>query len=307
MEVIPNTFKEVMTLPAKAHWKAASDKEVVSLKKINAYTLVPATAVTAGHKIIGSRWVYKAKADKSYKGRVVVLGWGQVPSVDCGGTFALVCRLRSIRMVLAIAAEFDFECWQLDNSTAFLDAKVEEEVYVKMAPGYEEFNNNRVPMVMRLLRSLYGLRQSPRCWYGTVDEHVVEIGLKSLKSDPCVYIYSEGGAIYVLTLYVDDVLLLGKDRKVLERIKRKLMGRFWMTDMGDVSLVLGMDVTRDRTKGTVTITQENYVKSLLERYGMGNCNPAHTPGVGKEFSLYQPEQNRSNKNTSDVSRLSRAA
>ena len=158
MEVIPNTFKEAMTLPAKAHWKAASDKEVASLKKNNEYTLVPATAVPVGHKIVGSRWVYKVKADKSYKGRVVVLEWGQVPGVDCGGTFAPVCRLQSIRMVLAIAAEFDFECWQLDYNTAFLNAKVEEEVYVKMAPGYEGFSNDGVPMVMRLLKSLYGLR-----------------------------------------------------------------------------------------------------------------------------------------------------
>ena len=110
---------------------------------------------------------------------------------------------------------------------------------------------------------------------------MVEIGFKSLNSDPCVYIYSEGGAIYVLTLYVDDVLLFGKDRKVLERIKWKLMGRFSMTDVRDVLLVFGMEVTRDRTKGTVTITQQNYVKSLLERYGIGNCNPAYTPGVGK--------------------------
>ena len=115
----------------------------------------------------------------------------------------------------------------------------------------------------------------------TVDEHVVEIGFKSLSSDPCVYIYSEGGAIYVLALYVDDVLLLGKDRKVFERIKRKLIGCFSMTDMGDVLSVLGMEVTRERTKGAVTTTQENYVRSLLERYGMGNCNPAYTPGVGK--------------------------
>ena len=136
-------------------------------------------------------------------------------------------------------------------------------------------------MLMRLLESLYGLRQSPRCWYGAVGEHVVEIGFKSFKSDPCVYIYSEGGAIYVSTLYVDDVLLLGKNRKVLERIKRKLMEHFSMTDMGEVSLVLGIEVTRDRTKGTVTITQENYVKSLVERYGMRICNPAHTPCVGK--------------------------
>ena len=131
MEVIPNTLKEAMTLPAKAHWKAASNKEVASLKKNNVYTLVPATAVPAGHKIIGSRWVYKVKADKSHKGRVVVLGWGQVPRVDCGGTFAPVCRLQSIRMVLAIAVEFDFECWQLDYNIAFLNAKVNRKFTLK--------------------------------------------------------------------------------------------------------------------------------------------------------------------------------
>ena len=73
------------------------------------------------------------------------------------------------------------------------------------------------------------------------------------------------------------------------------MGRFSMTDIGEVSLVFGKEVARDRTKGTVAITQENYVKSLLERYGMGNCNPAHTPGVGKQLSLDQPEESLLNK------------
>ena len=73
------------------------------------------------------------------------------------------------------------------------------------------------------------------------------------------------------------------------------MGRFSMTDMGDMLLVFGMEVTRDRTKGKVAITQENYVKSLLERYRMGNCNPAHTPGVGKQLSLDQPEEKKMNK------------
>ena len=87
----------------------SSDKEVASLKKNNVYTLVPASAVPTGHKIIDSRWIYKVKAAKSYKGRVVALGWGQVPGVDCGGTFAPVCRLQGIHMVLAIPAEFDFE------------------------------------------------------------------------------------------------------------------------------------------------------------------------------------------------------
>ena len=86
----------------------------------------------------------------------------------------------------------------------------------------------------------------------------MEIGFKSLKSDPCVYTYSECGAIYILTLYVEDVLLLEKDVLMLRRIKHMIMSRFSMTDMEVVSLVLGIGVTRDRVKGTVTITQEKY-------------------------------------------------
>ena len=82
---------------------------------------------------------------------------------------------------------------------------------------------------------------------------MVGISFKSLKSKPCVYIYSEGGVFYIWTLYVDDVLLLGKDRKVLVRIKRKLRGRFSMTDMGDESLVLGIDIVRDRRNRTVPL------------------------------------------------------
>ena len=78
--------------------------------------------------------------------------------IDCGSTFAPVCRLQRIRMVLEIAAEYNLECWPLDYNTAFLNADVTEEVYVKMAPGYEQFDEYGVPLVMRLLKSLYGLR-----------------------------------------------------------------------------------------------------------------------------------------------------
>ena len=166
-------------------------------------------------------------------------------------------------MVLAIAAEYNLEYWQLDYNTAFLKADVTEEVDVKMAPGCEQFDENGVPLITSLLKSLYGLRQSPINWWNTIDQHLVEIGFKCLKSDLCVYTYSECGAIYILTLYVDYVFLLGKYVLVLRHIKQKLMSRFSMTDMGDVSLVPGMGVIRDCEKGTVTITQEIYTKSLL--------------------------------------------
>ena len=88
---------------------------------------------------------------------------------------------------------------------------------------------------------------------------------------------------------MDDLLLVGADIQVIESIKRKLIARFKMTDMGDVSLVLGMHVTRDRQNNTLTISQENYTKSILEKIGMASCKPSSTPGCGPELSTKQPE------------------
>ena len=94
-------------------------------------------------------------------------------------------------MVLATAAEKGWTVWQPDVQTAFLCADVEEEVWVKMAPVYETKDEaTGAPLIMRLLKSLYGLKQSPKNWHGTIDTFLVGIGFKALKSDPCVYIFN---------------------------------------------------------------------------------------------------------------------
>lgn len=90
----------------------------------NVYTLLLVISVPTEHSIIGSRWVYKVKADNSQKGYVVGLGWGQLPGVGCRSTFAPVCTLQSIRMIPAIAAEYNLECWKLGYSTEFLTLRV---------------------------------------------------------------------------------------------------------------------------------------------------------------------------------------
>ena len=86
--------------------------------------------------MIGTRWVNKIKADGTYKSRLVVQGWSQVPGIDCGGIFASVCRLQSICMMLATAPELEHEVFMLDVQTAFLRADVED-VFVEMALGYQ--------------------------------------------------------------------------------------------------------------------------------------------------------------------------
>ena len=141
----------------------------------------------------------------------------------------------------------------LDVRTTFLNADVEEEVYVKMAPGYDTYHKTGVPFVMKLKKGLYGLRQSPKNWFGTMDDHLSNIGFRSLKSDPCVYVFGDKTGTTTLTLYVDDILLLGNNKHLLGKLKKQLMDRFEMTDLGDVSKVLGMNVTRSLENGTIII------------------------------------------------------
>ena len=134
-------------------------------------------------------------------------------------------------MVLAIAAEMDWEVRQLDVKTAFLYADIEEDVFVAEPPGFETQGKNGVPFVMKLEKSLYGLAQSPGNWFHTIDPVLISIGFVPLKSDTCIYIYDHDGIIIILTLYVDDLLVIGGDIQLIEKIKRKLMDQFKMTDM----------------------------------------------------------------------------
>ena len=93
----------------------------------------------------------------------------------------------------------------------------------------------------------------------------------------------------ILTLYVTEVLLLGGNKQLLNKLMKQLMDRFEMTDMGDVSRVLGMNATRDREQGTTTTDEKDNTEDIVERFGMKDCNPAFTPGAGPELSLNQPE------------------
>eukprot|EP00752_Nemacystus_decipiens_P015081 g13435.t1 len=270
-------------------WNAAAEREIASLKERDVYKLVPRTTVPQGRKRINAKWVFKRKSDGSFKGRLVAQGWNQVPGLDCGSTYAPVCRMQSVRMLACLAVEHDLKVDQMDVSTAFLYAPIREQVFVEQTPGFEVKDKDGGELVMQLKKSLYGLAQSPGNWFNTIDPVLVEIGFVPLKSDTCVYLYDHAGIRMYLTLYVDDLLLAGSNTGAMSMVKGKLKGRFKMTDMGEVSLVLGMEIKRDRKRGTLTISQEAYSKSILERFGMSNCKPTSTPGIGPELSNAQPE------------------
>ena len=154
-------------------------KELNSLDEHEVEELVPSTEVPLGCSIIGTRWVFRVKTDERFKARLVVQDWAQQHGPDCFTTFAPIFRIESLRLLLAIAASRGWRVLAMHVQTAFLNGKLEEDVYTKQAPetGFEKINErtNR-PLVMKLRKSLYGLCQSPSVWNSNIDKDLCVMG-----------------------------------------------------------------------------------------------------------------------------------
>ena len=105
-----------------------------------------------------------------------------------------------------------------------------------------------------------------------------------------MYIYEDDASFVILTLYVDDLLFLSANTLLLNKLKKEQIDRFEITDMDNALRVLGMNVVRNRKKGTITIYQSNYTEDVIERFGLKDCNPAFTPGMGPQLSLNRPKE-----------------
>ena len=192
-----------------------------SLKQHDVYKLVNISSVPKGEKIIGSRFVFKQKTDGRFKARFVVQGHAQEPGIDYGRSYAPVCRIGSIRTLLAIACEHGWPVWQMDVVVAFLQSLIDKDVFVEPAPGHDSRDSKTGEVkVYKLQRSLYGLAQLPVIWYDTIDGVLVVIGFRPTQSDPCVYTHDSGVTLVILTLYVDDILITEKDPTLVEQKKK---------------------------------------------------------------------------------------
>jgi len=146
-------------------WKKAMEEELSMIQKNNTWTLVDRPE---GRKVIGVKWIYRTKlnADTSinkHKARLVVKGYAQIFGVDYSDTFALVARLDTIRLLLAISAQKGWKVFQLDVKSAFLNGVLQEEIYVEQPDGF--LIQGAEDKVFLLQKALYGLKQAPRAWY----------------------------------------------------------------------------------------------------------------------------------------------
>ena len=131
--------------------------------------------------------------------------------------FSPVAKVTSIILLLSVAATFDFEVEQMDVKTAFLHRDLEEEIYMKQPQGFTV--KGKKELECRLKNSLYGLKQSPRMWYQKFDTYIRGLGFTRSKEDHCVYFKLIGDCVIYLVLYVDDILLIGNEKEIIQDLK----------------------------------------------------------------------------------------
>ena len=247
-EGIPQTFLEANSSPDKEKWKKAMDEEMQSLLKNHTWKLV---RLPKGKKEIGCKWVYAqkegfpSKNDVRYKARLVAKGYAQKEGIDYNEVFSPVVKHSSIRILLALVAQFDMELVQMDVKTAFLHGDLEEEIYITQPDGFKVAGKEN--WVCKLNKSLYSLKQSSRQWYKRFDQFMIDQNYTRSSFDHCVYFrkLQDGSFIYLL-LYVDDMLIASRNQGEICILKAQLSKEFEMKDLGEAKKILGMEIVRDR-------------------------------------------------------------
>jgi len=281
----PDSFEEAIDDEHKEKWIEAMQDEMKSLHENKTFELVK---LPKGKRALKNKWVFKMKHDEHnslprFKARLVVKGFNQRKGIDFDEIFSPVVKMTSIRTVLGLAASLNLEVEQMDVKTAFLHGDLEEEIYMEQPDGFQQ--KGKEDCVCRLRKSLYGLKQAPRQWYKKFESVMGQHGYKKTTSDHCVFAqkFSDDDFI-ILLLYVDDMLIVGRNVSRINSLKEQLSKFFAMKDLGPAKQILGMRIMRDREAKKLWLSQEKYIEKVLQRFNMEKTKAVSCP-LANHFRL----------------------
>jgi hypothetical protein len=255
-------------------------------------------------KLLPLKWVWKIKRDEmnrpiKLKSRIVVKGFKQKLYEDYWETFSPVVKFKTIKMLMALTPDYNFYVHQLDFSNAFLNATLEEEIYIPIPPELAlaaKSINNAVTNIdaktkcFKLAKALYGLKQAPFRWHQTLSNTLTELGYTVSQVDSCIYIKFVSGVNepIIISCYVDDLLVFTTSRTINIWLtdKQYIKSKYKIDDIGVAKFILKMRLSSGN--GYVKIDQQGYVINLLTSYNMINSNPSSNPGM-VSINLSDPE------------------
>ena len=277
----PKYFNEIYYLPDKQKWLDAVNEELRNMKRLNVYS--PVESIPEGANTVSSKWVFKYKRNAQgsiirRKARLVARGFSQKYGIDYNETFSPTLKMDSLRLIISIAIQKGFSINQIDINSAYLNAPLKETIYMKAPEGQ---NTHKY---WKLNKALYGLKQAGREWNNKLNDEILKMKFRRLKSEPCIYAKEsqDKNITCILGVYVDDILILGYENEV-RNIKILIKGIFNIKDIGEVDFVIGIKF--EKCKEGYILHQKNYISTLLEKYSLTKSIPIRTPKPVENMSL----------------------
>jgi transposase InsO family protein len=254
----PRTYLEAISCKEGHLWKQAMQEEIQSLEDNQTWELAEPLK---GRRPVGSKWVFKIKDDGETirrKARLVAQGFSQKFGINYDEVFAPVVKTTTLRLLLSIAGKRKYVVRQYDVKTAFLNGKLEEEIYMRQPPGYSNGSQ-----LLRLRKSIYGLKQAAKVWNDTLNDVLLRNHFERNEYDKCLYAREHNNTTTYVLVHVDDILATGDSEEELIRVMTNVGKEFDIKDLGNIKHYLGMDVERDRS-GNYLISQGRYIDKMVE-------------------------------------------
>jgi hypothetical protein len=264
-----NSLEEAKSSPDWSEWRIAIDKELKLLNEMGTWELVekPLDAIT-----IPNKWTFVKKRNKAnqairHRARLVMKGCAQRPGHEFMETYSPVVRVETLRACLALVPVKGLKVKQMDIKGVYLNCILQETIYMKQPEGFEDGTGR----VCKLIKTLYGLKQSGCEWNKQLDEKLRCHRYKRLTSDPCAYVRWDSNNVVIITVWVDDLMLFASDNTMMEHMKESIESEWQVTDLGKPSKIISIEITI--MPKSLRISQQKYIENLLHKEKMAEASP----------------------------------
>nr|GEU58486.1 hypothetical protein [Tanacetum cinerariifolium] len=272
-------------------YASGDELENVELKLTMAANSYPVSDPLCFNEAELKPYEYKTKLNENgklqkHKARLVAKGYSQGYGVDYLEVYAPVAHIKTVRTIIAVAAQQRWKIFQLDVISAFLHGKLNEDVYVDQPQGFEVKGSEN--KVYKLHMALYGLKQAPRAWFNMIDSYFVAEGFEKCPNAQTLFTKKNNACNFlIVSICMDDLIYTGDDETMLKSFKESMMKSFDMTDLGIMRYFLGIEVLQGN--GGKFISQRRYATEVLNRFGMFECKAVKTPIAAVGMKLNKDE------------------
>ena len=292
----PMTIAMISSHPHSALLEEALNKELQSYVRngaITASTLTPAAIKAAGYQLLSVRVIFSIKLHhdgsfNKYKVRMVLRGdkWRNIDNIDL---YASTVRVDSLRLIFSLVCHFNLEIAFFDVETAFLvpPLKLDEHIYIKRPNNLDD---SHMPAISKVNKCIYGLPQAAKYFEDDLNAKMASLNFKPLVTDPKLFIRRTGDEFVIVATHVDDNFVAATNIELRSQFLAEIGQLYNITVVLDPPTFLGINLNRDRTNNTLSISQPLYITTLLEKHNISlvESHPPSTPMVAVDIDPIIP-------------------